>query len=130
MSERTDRQLKVAEWCLAAFGREHASSLPQRGVRLLEETIEAFQAAGGDPAMAHKLVDFVFARPAGELRQELGGVGVTLLALANAAGFNADEAEAAEVARVRSKPLSHFAKRNAEKNEAGFNVTGSGVAHV
>jgi NTP pyrophosphatase (non-canonical NTP hydrolase) len=120
---RNHRQKIVAEWCAAAFGSDHASSVEQRAVRLLEESIEALQAAGGSPVMAHKLVDFVFARPVGELGQELGGIGVTLLALANAAGLSADQEESKEVARVLSKPLEHFAKRNALKDAAGFNVS-------
>jgi len=121
------RQQRVADWCAAAFGTEHASSIPQRGIRLLEEAIELAQAAGCDRTMCHKLVDHIFDKPAGELRQEAGGVGVCLVALAAAGGFSADEAEAVEVERVLSKPLAYFAARNKAKNEAGFNVTGAYV---
>ncbi len=60
----------------------------------------------------------------GDLRQELGGVGVTTLALAAAAGVDADCCELSEVHRVLSKPLEHFTARNAAKNEAGFGVEG------
>lgn len=148
MNTRDERQKTVGEWCAAAFGVAHASSVPQRALRLLEEAIEAFQVGadqvprvgcctpqlcatcgpdcGGRQAaagVAHKLVDYVFSRPVGELGQELGGIGVTLLALANAAGLSADAEEAKETARVLSKPLEHFAARNLAKNEAGFNVT-------
>ena len=122
---RDGRQRQVAEWCVAAFGRDQANSIPQRGVRLLEEAIEAFQAADGQPDMAHKLVDYVFARPAGTLSQELGGVGLTVLALAAAAGLSADDEECLELRRVTSKPLSYFTERNERKNAAGFNRTGS-----
>lgn len=114
------RQKTVSEWCARAFGRDHASSVPQRGIRLLEEAIEAYQACGCDPAMAHKLVDFVFSRPPGALNQELGGIGITLLALATAAGLSADTEEAREWRRVRSKSLAHFSARNEAKNGAGF----------
>ena len=72
--------------------------------------------------MAHKLVTFVFARPAGTVGQELGGVAVTVLALAAAAGLSADEEEAREVHRVLSKPLREFSERNANKNAAGFKI--------
>jgi NTP pyrophosphatase (non-canonical NTP hydrolase) len=121
---RDDRQLAVHDWCIAAFGKDHAASLPQRGVRLLEEAIELYQAAGCDEAMAHKLVSFVFARPPGTIAQELGGVGLTVLALAAAAGISADGEEKREFDRVSAKPLSHFHARNAAKNAAGFDVTG------
>jgi hypothetical protein len=122
MTDRDFRQATVGRWCAAAFGKDHASSLPQRGIRLLEEAIEAYQATGAPAEKAHALVDYIFARPAGELPQELGGVGVTLLALAEAAGLSSDQEEAREVARVLAKPLSHFTARNEAKNAAGFNV--------
>ena len=119
---RDQRQEMIARWAEQAFGREQATSLPQRGLRLLEEAIEAFQASGGDEAMAHKLVAFVFARPPGTVGQELGGVAVTALLLAAAAGLSADEEECREVHRVLSKPLREFTERNANKNAAGFLV--------
>jgi transcriptional regulator with XRE-family HTH domain/NTP pyrophosphatase (non-canonical NTP hydrolase) len=117
---RDDRQARVTKWCAEAFGADHASSIPQRGLRLLEEALEAAQAAGVPQSQAHHVVDYVYGRPVGELQQELGGVGVTLLALAAAAGLSAEETEEREVARVLSKPLEHFRKRNTEKNEAGL----------
>ena len=116
------RQAMTVEWARAAFGQDEATSVPQRGLRLLEEAIEAFQACGGDEAMAHKLVSFVFARPPGTVGQELGGVAVTVLLLAAAAGLSADEEECREVHRVLSKPLGEFTARNANKNAAGFKI--------
>jgi hypothetical protein len=73
--------------------------------------------------MVHKLVDYTFDSPAGRLGQEIGGVGLTLLALAEAADHSAEACEAAEIERVLSKPLSHFAARNKVKNDAGFDLT-------
>lgn len=117
---RDGRQKIVADWCAAAFGADQAGNIEQRGIRLLEEAIELYQACGGSQAMAENLVAFIFRRPAGEIAQELGGVGVTALTLASAAGLSADLAEANEVARVLAKPLEHFAARNRAKNDAGF----------
>ncbi len=119
---RDERQKRVADWCAAAFGSDHAASVPQRGIRLAEEAIEAAQAAQCDIAMIHKLVDHVYSKPSGKLSQELGGVGITLLALAQASGLSADQEERIELERVIAKPLSHFAARNKAKNDAGFNV--------
>lgn len=127
------RQATVAEWCAAAFGIEHATNLAQRAVRFREEAEELYQAAmaaaGVDAAaaieLAHRQTDHVHSRPVGTIGQELGGVGVTTLALANAAGLSADAEEMREVDRVLAKPLAHFARRNAEKNAAGFDVTGA-----
>lgn len=117
---RDERQATIFAWTQQAFGQEQAISHAQRALRLLEEAIEAYQAVGGDQEMAYALVEYVFNRPPGELRQELGGVSVCVLALAAAAGLSADEVERAEVARVLSKPIEHFRQRNAAKNEAGF----------
>lgn len=117
------RQRQIAVWARMAFGEAEATGLPQRGLRLLEEAIEAFQACGGDEEMAHKLVAFVFVRPPGTIGQELGGVAVTTLALAAAAGLSADEEECREIHRVLSKPLREFTDRNASKNAAGFKIS-------
>lgn len=117
---RDERQAEVIVWARRVFGDDEAVSLPQRGLRLLEEAIGAFQAAGGNPGQAHRLIDYVFSRRAGVLSQELGGVGVTVLALAAAAGISADEAERMEIERVLSRLPEHWAARNAVKNAAGF----------
>lgn len=117
---RAKRQAEGAQWCADTFGIEHQSSVRQRGVRNLEEAIEVYQAAGGSRAMALKLVTHVFANEPGNLAQELGGLGLTTLLLAAAAGLDADECEAKELARVQSKSAEHFRKRNEAKNNAGF----------
>lgn len=122
---RSTLQSMVYDWCVRAFGDNHARSIEQRGIRLAEEAIETAQAAGCQREMLHRLVDYVFDRPVGELQQEIGGVGVTLLALSAAAAVDADYAERKEITRVLSKPLEHFAARNAAKNAAGFDVLAS-----
>lgn len=122
---RNHMQKRLREWGAAAFGEAHVSSPPQRAVRFLEEAIELYQSCGADPEMAHKLIDYVFSRPVGELRSEFGGVGVTVLMLAEACDLSAAECEAAEMERVLSKGAAHFTERNREKNAAGFDVTGA-----
>lgn len=119
-TKRDERQKEIGAWAIRCFGAEEALSLPQRGLRLLEEAIECFQACGGDPAQAHKYVDFVFQRDKDPIARELGGVAVCVLALAEAAGLSAEACELDEVVRVLSKPPEHFAARNAAKNAAGF----------
>lgn len=119
---RRRRQFHVSQWCAAAFGKERSSSVKHRAVRLLEEVVEACQCADVEPAMMHKLIDYVYSRPVGTMAQELGGIGITVLALAAAAGLDADEQELIELRRVLAKPLSHFRKRNEAKNAAGFDA--------
>lgn len=115
-------QVRLTSWARAAFGNEHVANIPQRALRLLEESIELAQAAGVDEQLARKLVEFVYARPAGDLFQEMGGVGVTMLVLAESAGICAETAIDKESSRVLSKPVEHFTKRNADKGAAGFNI--------
>lgn len=130
---RDQRQSIVADWCARAFGIEHATNKAQRAIRAREEAEELYQAAmheAGFPpdearALAHRQTDHVHDRPAGTVAQELGGVGVTILALAQTFDLSADACEEAEIRRVLSKPLAHFARRNAEKNAAGFDLTGA-----
>lgn len=119
---RDRRQLRVADWCRAAFGVAHATSLPQRGLRFLEEAVELAQAVGTPRDKAHQLIDYIYERPPGEIGQEFGGVGITLLAMAAAVGISADQAEADELCRILQKPLEHYAARNRAKNAAGFNT--------
>jgi len=117
---RETRQAQVLTWCTDAFGHEEANSLPQRAVRLLEESIEAAQSAGVSRETARRLIDYIFDRPPGELGQEIGGVGLTLLALAEVAEVSADGEERREIDRVLSKSLEHFTARNKTKNDCGF----------
>lgn len=117
---RSKRQAAINRWAIKCFGVAEALSLPQRGLRLAEEAIELAQAVGTDPTKLHVLIDYVYARPPGTIEQELGGVGVTVLALAAAAGVSANDCEIAETRRVLAKDPVHFAQRNTEKNLAGF----------
>jgi hypothetical protein len=119
---RQERQVRIGTWCVNAFGLREASHVTQRGIRLLEEAGETAQATGVELEMAHKIIDYVWSRPVGKLWQEIGGVGTTLLALAQAAGLDADLEEFREMTRVLSKPLEHFTQRNKAKNDAGFLV--------
>ena len=129
---RDDRQRMIAWWCTAAFGAEHASSKPQRGLRFLEEALELYQVVMHDLGMAagakmrrlaHKMVDYVLDRPPGNLERDFGGVGITLSALAEACMVSADTCEHQELERVLRKPPAYFYARNQAKNDAGFDVT-------
>ena len=114
---REMRQEALADWAIKCFGPD---SPRQRALRLLEEAVEAFQAVGGDEGQAVELLRFVFSKPPGEISQEIGGVAVTSILLANSLGLSADECEAREIARVLAKPHAHFTQRNEAKIAAGF----------
>lgn len=75
----------VRRWCYECFGVTITNNHIERADRFLEECLELVQTTPGFTAeRAHALVDYVFSRPVGDRRQEIGGVAVTLSALANA----------------------------------------------
>jgi hypothetical protein len=118
--DRDQRQDELFEISVERFGIEHATSPSQRGLRFAEEVIEACQAAGVDQTQLRNLVDYVYSRPVGDLHQEIGACGLTLLLFAQACGMSADEAELCEITRVKAMDPKEHGRRNAEKNAAGF----------
>ena len=121
MHIRDHRQKKVYEWCVAAFGETNVKPA-QRALRFLEEAIELTQACKVPKDFVDRLVTYVYGRPEGDLLQELGGAGITLLALAESLGVSAEEAEALELGRVLSKPLDYYTRRNENKDSLGFKI--------
>lgn len=95
-----DFQRTIVKWCVDMFGPKCARDPKERGLRLLEEAIEAAQAVNVSREDAHKLVDYVFGRPTGEISQEISGVLVTVLSLADAAGISAELSLVREIARI------------------------------
>ena len=76
-------QHQVANWMYACFGTEITADKKERNHRFLEEALELVQSRGCTKEEAQMLVEYVFARPVGQEEQELGGVMLTLAALAN-----------------------------------------------
>lgn len=96
----TTFQSRFQTWVITALGEEEALCRLQRNHRLLEETLELVQAAQLSRSDAHHLVDYVYDRPFGEIRQEVGGVITTLAAFCSAYAIDMMEAGEAELARV------------------------------
>lgn len=96
-------QSKVYEWVVKCFGISSANSKKERNHRFLEEALELVQSTGCSKSEAHQLVDYVFDRPVGEPKQEMGGVMVTLAALASANDMNIFSCGNAELDRIRGK---------------------------
>lgn len=91
----------VRRWCYECFGVAISEDRIERTDRFVEEALELAQTTEGWTAeRAHALVDYVFNRPAGQRRQEIGGVAVTLSALANADGIVISTCANAELRRI------------------------------
>jgi NTP pyrophosphatase (non-canonical NTP hydrolase) len=93
-------QARVDDWMQACFGAQISADLTERCYRFLEEAGELCQALGMTQDQARQMIDYTFSREAGEPRQELGGVMVTLAALCNAAGLDMSGEGEAELTRI------------------------------
>jgi hypothetical protein len=91
---------RVRPWMRDTFGEVIAGDKVERNHRFLEESLELVQAAGCTKGEALELVEYVYARPVGELWQEVGGVMVTLAALCLANDVNLDVAAETELRRI------------------------------
>lgn len=96
-------QVKVWNWLLTCFGVAIARDKDERNQRFLEEALELVQATGMPAEVAHNLVDYVYGRPVGIDRQEVGGVIITLSALCSANGIDLNDAAGTELLRIWSK---------------------------
>ena len=74
-------QQAVLEWMAKVFPARLYRDRQQRCLRFFEEATELVQAFGLPEQQALNVLSYVYARPEGEPAQEVGGVGVTLLAL-------------------------------------------------
>lgn len=74
-------QQQVRSWLVDCLGGDCADDKRERAYRFLEEALELFQAAGCSALEALDIIRYVYGRPTGELRQEVGGVMLTLAAL-------------------------------------------------
>jgi hypothetical protein len=99
MSERT-YQGDVATWMQQCFGVEGATDKQTRNFRFIEEALELVQALGCTREDAQRLVAYVYDRPAGTARQEVGGVMVTLAGLCYANNIDLNQAASAELDRI------------------------------
>ena len=93
-------QARVRRWVEECFGPDVADEKLLRNFRFLEEAVELVQANGMTKDEVIRIVDYVFDRPQGELRQEVGGVMLTLAALC-AAYDGVDMATCAEAELLR-----------------------------
>lgn len=95
-----EMQVKVADWVRQCFGPDALGEKETRNFRFLEEALELVQAGGCSREDAHKLVEYVYDRPVGEMGQEVGGVSTTLAALCASQGIDWGYQAGLELRRV------------------------------
>ncbi|MCS4089571.1 hypothetical protein [Rhizobium sp. BK176] len=96
-------QARVRPWLVAAFTEDFDTEEHAREARFIEEAIELFQAKGRSFEELISVAKYVYSRPAGEVRQEVGGVMTTLAALCIVSKLDMHEAGEAELARIWTK---------------------------
>jgi hypothetical protein len=106
-------QKQSLAWAEKCFGPVSPYDTEERRNRMLEEALELFQASGGSVGEANDLTNYVFGRPAGDVHQEAGGVGLTLSLLCTAHGVNLSKALCTELRRVEAKIPAIRAKQAA-----------------
>ena len=119
-------QERVAPWALACFGKEVADNKRERNHRFLEESVELVQASGTTEQEAHQLVSYVYGRPVGELKQEVGGVMVTLACLCRVQDLDMHEAGEMELSRIWSK-VAEIRVKNANKPNFSLLASATGA---
>lgn len=112
-------QERVTAWVRAVFTEAEATDVPERSLRASEEAIELTQACGVDRETLHRLVDYVYSRPAGDPTKEIAGCLVTIYAAASALGVDADAELETELARIQQPEVIERCRlRQSEKREA------------
>ena len=94
-------QQSVCIWILQCFGSKILDHKQERNQRFLEESLELVQSCGMSSDDAHRLVDYVYSRPVGNMSQEVGGTLVTLAALCGAQNIDMGDAANTELHRIQ-----------------------------
>lgn len=115
---RAFRAALVYDWVMRTFGGDNAVR-SERIDRFVEEALELAQACGMPAARVTTLLAHVYGKPVGTVAQEIGGVGMTLLALGRAHDIDPEQEEVRELLRVLALDPAHFRARHNRKADAG-----------
>lgn len=125
MLDTVDIQKRCRRWVETRLGMA-AMEPHERAMRMLEEACELAQSLGVNREEAQKLLHVVYSKPPGDVRQELGGAALTLLACADACGELLGECAKREMERVESLPPDKFRKRQLVNAADGIGALPSG----
>ena len=81
-------QTRLCAWLNECVGKRDAEDKDERDARFLEEAIELMQARGRSKEEIHQMVESVYAKPVGQVPQEIAGTLMTLFALAQSHGYD------------------------------------------
>ena len=112
-------QIFVESLVRRIFGNRAMDSTVERGRRVVEEAVELAQVEGVPEHEVHAIVKAKYARAKGDIRQEAGGLIVTLLALCAHHEFRLDDIAKAEIERMLSRDPESFRAKQREKADLG-----------
>lgn len=113
-------QKRATEWAKRCFGVRLTEDVQERNFRFAEEALELVQACGMTRFEVQRALDYVYGRPVGVKRQEVGGVYTTFALLCEAHGIDMvaegerdlmeiDNPEATERIRIKRDKKPSFA---------------------
>jgi hypothetical protein len=111
----------VLDWVRSTFG-EKTCNVEERVLRFLEEAIELAQAEDIPIHRIIQLAEYVYGKQKGDFSQEVGGIGITLLAYCELRGISSDAEELREWLRISTLDPDHFRQRQNVKAGAGVAV--------
>ncbi|MDX1739573.1 MAG: hypothetical protein R3261_15135 [Alphaproteobacteria bacterium] len=97
-------QARMDSWMQRCFGKNISENIHERNFRVLEECLELVQASGLNKQEAQVVLDYVYSRPAGDVRQEIGGAVLTLSAYCSAHNLDMLAMAEEELARIEKIP--------------------------
>ena len=115
MTNHTQRD--VLDWVRNTFGQKFLNDR-ERTLRFIEEALELVQAIGLPSSDVIAVIRHVYGRPNGDYAQEMGGVMITLEALAEHLGVDLEQQNCLEWDRINGLPQSHFDAASERKQNA------------
>jgi len=116
------KQKKVYAWVETRLGKLNQNK-KERALRFLEESLELVQTIGVTESDIFAVLAHVYSKPQGETAQEIGGVGVTLLALSEATGISFDWALEREITRIHTSSPKKFRDRQDQNVKLGIGLS-------
>lgn len=115
----TELPLLVLRWAHKTFG-DIALRRDERAMRFVEEAIELVHAEGLPADTVRKIIDRVYARPAGDVRKEIGQAQLTLDCLAQNIGIGTYPESLREWERIKAIPKEEWDRRHSAKVALGI----------
>jgi NTP pyrophosphatase (non-canonical NTP hydrolase) len=120
LASRKLRQEQILTWARTTFGKATADNTGERIRRFAEEAVELAQAVGLEKQALLDIMEHVYAKTSGDVDQEIGQVGVSLLCLGQHLNIDADGEERKEFDRIKSLPADHWQARQNAKAAKGI----------